>query len=189
MGGISKHAYALALVLAMAISVGCGGGGSSTATSHGDNTVTRASGRGAVQNDTGAGDGFIVPGGDNSIQRFGQEATAAERKAASEVLESYLQARASEQFVEECIYLARTAVEPLEKLAPSAPRGCVVALNALGIGASTGSDAMIGPVGSLRIGEGRAFALYHGRGGIDYVMPMVKESGAWKVASLAPIEL
>jgi hypothetical protein len=187
MGGTSKHAYALALILAAAISVGCGGRGSSTATSHGGDTVTRASG--AVQSDTGAGDGFIVPGGDNSIQRFGREAPASERKAASEVLESYMQARASEQFVEECIYLARTAVEPLEKLAPSAPRGCVVALSALGSSASTGSDAMIGPVGSLRIGGGRAFALYHGSGGIDYVMPMVKEGGAWKVASLAPIEL
>jgi len=36
---------------------------------------------------------------------------------------------------------------------------------------------MTGPIDSLRIGEGRGHAQYHGRGGRDWIVPVISEDG------------
>jgi hypothetical protein len=190
MGGTSKLALAIALVLATAICVtGCGGG-STTSNSSGGTPPTERGSTGADKAEPSKE--FIVPGGDNSVQRFGREASASEREAASKALEAYMTARAAADWAYQCIYLSMSAVEPLEKGEfQGARRGCTATLEAIGgnAPASTLVNTMTGPVGSLRVGEGRALALYHGRGGVDYVMPMTMEDGQWKVAALAPLEL
>jgi hypothetical protein len=46
-------------------------------------------------------------------------------------------------------------------------------------------DTMKSSIGALRlIGDGQAFAFYHGNDGKDYLIPMELEGGSWKVAAL-----
>lgn len=137
--------------------------------------------------------GFIVPGGDNSVQRFGSEAPAEEREAASRVVVSYLRARAAKDYGAECAALARSTVAPLRRLIASSHRGrqvsCVDALGALAGSRPAPENPLTGPIGSLRVDGDRAFALFHGRGGVDYTLSMQREGPIWKVATLEPVPL
>jgi hypothetical protein len=176
-------ATALAVALALALA-GCGGDDSTTAT---------GSGKGGAEAANGGPHSppsreFVSPGGDNSVQRAGTEGTASERAAASAALAAYLRAGAAERRAGQCRQLSAAARKSLEQLGGG---GCAAALEVAAprTASSARATAMVGPVGSLRIEGDRGFALYHGRGGVDYVMPMRKESGSWKVDSLAPVEL
>ncbi len=110
------------------------------------------------------------------------------------MLTAYMRARASDEWGKECRFLARSTAAPLRELAASSPglggKGCGAILKALegGTPPSTRADSMREGVASLRAKGDRGFALYHGRQGVDYLMPMVREGGAWRVGALAPIE-
>lgn len=110
------------------------------------------------------------------------------------MLTAYMRARASDEWRKECRFLAGSTVAPLRELAASSPglggKGCGAILKALegGTPPSTRADSMLDGVASLRAKGDRGFALYHGRHGVDYLMPMVREGGAWRVGALAPIE-
>lgn len=216
-------ALALAVLLALGIAA-CGSGGdsssstaSSTATAAQETTGTTAEGHGSGKSgggqsgsnqDQGSGGGsagsspssskgsagFRTPGGDNSIQNFGDEADAGEVEAVTAVLGAYLTARAKGGWAKSCTHLAKAAVAPLEQLASSSPKlkgkSCAAILAALegGVPASSRASTLIGPVASLRAEGKRGFALYHGPHGVNYFVPMVKEGGSWKVGALAPSE-
>ncbi len=47
-------------------------------------------------------------------------------------------------------------------------------------------NPMVEPLAALRIQGNQAFAFFHGARGQDYVIPMIKEGGEWKVGSLGP---
>jgi hypothetical protein len=47
---------------------------------------------------------------------------------------------------------------------------------------------MTGRIAALRVEGAEAFAFFHGTGGIDYVIPMKKVDGRWKVGAVAPQE-
>lgn len=138
---------------------------------------------------------FIVRGGDNSIQRFGEEGTPQERKQINAHLEAFMQARAAGDWKTMCHYLApreRGVMHVTIAKAGGTWKGCVSGVAAL-IGASPPSarmNTMAGPVVSVRQeGSTRAYALYHGKNGVDYAMPMLTHYGDWEVAALAPSEL
>lgn len=179
----------LAALLALLGGCGSGNGGTTAAGAGGHPQARDASGG------KGGSAGFIVPGGDNSVQEFGREASPGEREAASRILQGYLRARAASDFGAQCAALARSAVEPLEEL--SAPGGssgrgnaaCGAALQRLAGSRPGPADTMTRPIGALRVQGARGFALYHGAGGIDYVVPMRREGVLWKVATLEPVEL
>ncbi|HEX8754627.1 MAG TPA: hypothetical protein VF731_14535 [Solirubrobacterales bacterium] len=179
----------LAALLALLGGCGSGNGGTTAAGASGHPQARAASGG------KGGSASFIVPGGDNSVQEFGREASPGEREAASRILQGYLRARAARDFGAQCAALAQSAVEPLEEL--SAPRGssgrgkaaCEAALQRLAGSRPGPADTMTGPIGALRVRGARGFALYHGAGGIDYVVPMRREGVLWKVATLEPVEL
>jgi hypothetical protein len=184
---------AIAVLLALTASA-CGGGDSgdsatSPAAAGGESTAPTTAG-----GDGGSASGFRTPGGDNSIQEFGVEASTAEVDAATATLAAYLKARVAEDWEKDCAYLAKPAVAPLEQLAASSPRlkgkGCAAILAALASGTprSTRANTMTGAVASLRIEGDRGFALYHGARGVDYFVPMVKEDGEWKLGTLSPSE-
>lgn len=201
-------ACAIAALLALAL-VACGGddgddsSGSSTPT-----TTQETPGSPTPEgNDSGQGEAdssddapeeasgeFRSPGGDNSIQNFGEEADAAELEAATEALERFLEARAASDWSGQCEHLAAAAVKPLEQLAGQSSqlkgKDCAAILKALsaGLPASTRANTLTGGVASLRVEGDRAFALYHGPKGVDYFVPMAKEDGEWKVGTLAPTE-
>lgn len=50
-------------------------------------------------------------------------------------------------------------------------------------------DTLTGEIAALRVKGNEGFALYHGNDGNDYEMPMEKEAGRWRVASIATLEL
>jgi hypothetical protein len=138
--------------------------------------------------------GFRTPGGDNSVQNFGEEAEATEREAAEAALAGYLEARAEGDWAGQCDYLAKVTLKPIEQLAARSPevkgKGCAALLEALsaGLPASARADTMTDGIGSLRVEGERGFVLYHGAEGVDYFVPMLDEDGEWKVAALAPTE-
>jgi hypothetical protein len=204
MRGVWRFALALAVVALLVSGLAaCGGddAGSSTAVTTGESTTPATAekqGPGGDGGDDSSADrgsaGFRTPGGDNSIQTFGEEADDAEVAAASVVLVGYLEARSEEDWAGQCTYLAKAAVAPLEELVARSPqfkgKGCAAALPALmaGTPASTRANTLTGTIASLRVEGDRGFALYHGADGVDYFVPMAKEDGEWKLGAIAPSE-
>jgi hypothetical protein len=136
---------------------------------------------------------FLVPGKPNKIARFGEEASASERGAASAVLVQNLRARAAGDWAGQCSSLAAFVVKGLEQRGTKAGIGKECAKD-LGAAAKTASpavreDTLTGGIDALRVKGNRGWALYHGAHGIDYVIPMLRESGGWKVSSLLTNEL
>jgi hypothetical protein len=206
---------AIAALLAFGL-VACGGGDDettgSTPTSSGttDGTATAPENEGNGDNEKQAGDdesgasagddsgssqegsaAFRTPGGDNSIQNYGEEADAEQRQGAEAALATYLDAREAGDWATSCEYLAKAAVEPLEQLAESSPqlkgKGCAAIVGALSAQLPTSSRAnpLVEGVASLRFEGERGFALFHGPKSVDYFVPLVDEDGEWKVGALA----
>lgn len=223
MRGVHKLAVTLtAAALLAAALVACGGGDStdSTATStaattapakpagnaggdssaklkkdgSGGSSDSSNSGGGSTSSDEGSAS-FRTPGGDNSIQDFGDEADSSEREEASAALTAFLDARAKGDYAAQCDNLAKAATEPLEELAARSPKvkskGCAGTLEALTAGAPAStrvSPMTAAGVAALRIEGDRGFALFHGSKGSDYFVPMAKEGGQWKVGAIGPSE-
>lgn len=135
---------------------------------------------------------FREPGGDNSIQDFGDESEESELEEAARVVHDFLVARAGEDWETACSYFSASMVKQLEHLASQSEQlkdeGCGAIFNALTTPvppsarrAMTEVDAV-----SLRRDGERGFLLFHGPAGVDYFMPMVQEGGSWKVSSVAP---
>lgn len=138
---------------------------------------------------------FRTPGGDNSIQDYGDEAAGAEREAASVPLRDYLEARANDDWAKECALLAKAAVAPIEQFIAHSPqfkgKGCAAILKTL-MGqtpSSARANPMTAGIASLRFEGNRGFALFHGAGDVNFFVPMIKEDGKWKVGAIAPTEI
>ncbi len=211
---VRKLLLATVVVALMATGFGACGNGDSTDSSTGAAAPTETRKPAAAAGETGAAQkqddsngsasddagsspeggssSFRTPGGDNSIQNFGEEADASEREAASAALTGYLQARADDDLAAACAYLAEAAVKPLEELASRSPqlqgKGCGEILSFLiaGVPASTRASTLTGEIDSLRVEGERGFALYHGPKGADYFVSMLEENGEWKVGALEP---
>ena len=197
MRGVGKFALAPVVVALLATVLGaCGGGDSADSTSGSTTAATAETTPPTTAEDQGSGgsSSFLTPGGDNSIQNFGEEADASEVDAASAALAGFLRARSKDDWAGQCAYLVKAAVAPLEQLASRSPRfkgkGCAAVLAGLmaGTPASTRVNTLTDGIASLRFEGDRGFALYHGAHGVDYFMPMTKEDGEWKVGALAPSE-
>lgn len=175
---------------------GSGRGGGSSGSGGGSGGSGAGSGSGSGSGSESGSDDFVVPGGDNSVQEFGQEAGASEREQASKVLETYMQARAAEDQKTACASLSKVALAQLQDLATAVPgvdRGdsCVTIFVAIDKRTPplARANTMTGPIASLRVEGDRAFALYHGTKGVDYTIQMEKEGGGWKVAALVPFAI
>jgi hypothetical protein len=137
---------------------------------------------------------FLVIDGDNAVPTFGREATQAEREQASRVIEAWMHARAVTDWEKDCSYFSRQYVRALvaedaTKVTNGRVKTCPQALAYFGEAASGDyKNEMTGPIDSLRVTEGRGFALYHGRGGRDWSLPVDLENGRWLVSLAAPIE-
>jgi len=135
---------------------------------------------------------FVVKGGDNSIQEFGDEADTSELDAAAVVLHDFLDARAEGNWAAACDYMSKGIVESFKQLSSQAKEvedsSCAGILEALTNPAAKGAmkaEAEKADVGSLRTEGERAFVIYTGLEGTILAMPMANEDGDWKVASLA----
>jgi hypothetical protein len=135
---------------------------------------------------------FVVKGGDNSVQEFGEEADTSEFDAAAVALHNFLDARAEGNWAAACSYMSKATVESFEKLAAQAKQAgltsCGAILEKLTNPAAKGAmkaEAEKANVGSLRIEGEQAFVIYTGTDGTVLAIPMANEGGDWKVASLA----
>lgn len=170
-----------------------GGSGSDDSGSDGSgsSSKSRDSSKSSPSEEEGSAS-FRTPGGDNSIQDYGEEAAAEERAAASAVVAGFMRARAKGNWAAVCGYMANATLKPLEQLASRSPqfkdKDCASMLEVLTGAApdSTRANTLSGAIDSLRVKGVRGFALYHGTDGQDYYVPLVKEGGGWKVAALAP---
>lgn len=167
-----------------------GGSGSGKSSKGGEGSGSSKSGSGS----SSSPEDLKTPGGDNSIQNLGHEASDAEREAASDVLEAYLQARESGDQETACANMAKIGIEQLEDLSAAVPeakgKGCVAIFVAIDKRTPKAALAnpMAGPVGSLRIQGGLVYALFRGKNGSTYAIRMAKE-GTWGVAALAALAL
>jgi hypothetical protein len=205
-----------ALLLLAAAPAGCGGG-STSAPSAATTSAGRASssarpnalrrfaarsGRPAaaalprLRRAAGNARSFIVPGGDNSIQTYGREASAPQRARAGAVLKRYLTAYAAGDWPGACAQMSVQLKGSLQRLARSTGKtsasGCAPALRAFSAAAPAAARRVglpISAVAALRVEGEQGFALYHSAHGSGYFAPMLREAGRWRVASLGPTEI
>jgi hypothetical protein len=168
--------------------------GGSKKNGEGSGESTSGSGSKSDPNEKGS-ESFIVPGGDNSIQNYGDEAETGELEEAEREISGFLDARAKGDWAGVCTYLAKTTLKPIETLAAKAAqlkgKDCGELLETLS-GATPAAarvNTMTNGLASFRAEGERGFALYHGADGADYFVPMVNEDGSWKVGALAPTEV
>ncbi|HEY8082742.1 MAG TPA: hypothetical protein VIE64_04180 [Solirubrobacterales bacterium] len=174
----------IAVLVAAVLAIGFAACGNDDATSDSEVAVLKVSGGGSAQ--------FREPGGDNSVQNFGREASKAELTQAATVLHSYLVARAEKDWESACSYLSEGKVRELEQLAAQSSKlegkGCAATLGALAIGIPQAASVAATEVdaASLRVGGKMTFLLYHGAHNTDYFALMTNEDGAWKVDDTSP---
>jgi hypothetical protein len=138
---------------------------------------------------------FRTPGGDNSIQEFGEESSESELKQAAEALHSFYVARANEDWSAACSYLSSTTQKQLEELASRSEqlkdKGCAGVLQAFTqpLPPAIERETTEVDAGSLRREGERGFLIYTGAENKIYAINMTFEGGAWKVAGLAPVPL
>lgn len=135
---------------------------------------------------------FHTPHGDNSIPNYGAEAPASQRAGATAALRSYLVARAGGEWSTACAYLGgavRSQLETLVKASGGKAKGCAAAYAMLSahIPAAQRANPLTSGLAVLRVKGNKAFALFYGPHNQKYMMPMVREGGAWKVNQLDPI--
>ena len=172
----------MAAVLVLATLVGCGSSGEDT---------TKKQER-IYPNVKGPTRQFLVANGDNVVQFYGREASQAEREEASRTIHAWLRARAKQDWPKDCSYFHHRYRERLVDDARSVSGGkadnCPQALAYFGHKVS-GSlvDNLRGPIISFRVRAGKGYAQYHGTDGSDWILPMNKESGKWKVSNARPL--
>jgi hypothetical protein len=138
---------------------------------------------------------FYVPGGDNAVQLYGREASAAERAQASRVIGDWMRAREDKDHALECTYMSRSFIKGFVKDAANVSKGkvttCPATLAFFGFdagGVNFLTNTTSGPIDSLRIESGQGYAQYHGNDGHDYIVAVDKEDGRWLVATSAPFD-
>jgi hypothetical protein len=177
------------LIVLLALSLLLGGCGGSGATAP---TEPEAAGRQPHGDPGGGSRQFLLEGGDNSIQRFGQEAATAEREAAAAALHAFLDARAEADWATACRYAGADLLRSLRQAVTSSGSqvraSCAVILRGLAAGVPPRSlrEAAAADVGSLRVEGARGYLLYRGLPPETvYAFPMLREGDAWKVEALA----
>jgi hypothetical protein len=176
---------------------GTGGAGGDSGEGEGGKGSGEAGGSGGSSGGGSSGSGsgpgrskeFLTPGGDNSVQKFGTEASGAQLAAASAAVEGFMAARADHDWPAACKYLAAGTVAQVEKIiAPG--EGCAATLTKVSKNLPENGlpNTMSGPIDSFRVEGSKGFALWHGNDGVDYVLPLTMEGG-WKLTLFEPTAL
>lgn len=210
-----RLAGVLVIALAVAIvAVGCGGGSSSddsggggsdggksseaeTTNTDGADTGTPEEVEARQPNEPEPSKAFLKSGSKNKIAKFGEEASAKEREAASKVLEENFKAREAGEWAKQCASLSPGAIENVKEIASTQGGGdgggCAKELEfraqPLKLTKGLRENTLTGPIDALRFNGNRAYALFHGPKGRNYAMRMEKVDGEWKVDDLLTEEL
>lgn len=173
----------VALILA-----GCGGGEEQGGTTSATEGSTRESSPAAPGVPTS-------PGGDNSIQTWGREASARERRAAARALQAFLDARATLDLAKICAQVSPKLLADLrEELGAPGARCPQLLRVAIGQGADKAilrAEARGNEVLSFRVDAGQqAFVIYRDAQGQVWALPMNRDAeGEWKASLLGPIPI
>ena len=134
----------------------------------------------------------VSRGGDNSIQTWGLEASAAEREEVTATLRTFYDARAEADWATACRFLAAPQKAEFAGFVrgKSGNAACAEAMRGLAAGVPERAfdrEARIDYVLSLRVGEGNAFLIYTRPGEAQvYANAFAREGGDWKVVSVGP---
>jgi hypothetical protein len=188
------------LVVCAGLASGCGGGSASTSgPPNGEVPASKAANPpDAHTGEEGGIAEFRLPGGKkrevNRIISGSKESSSAEREAATKVLIQSLEARGTRDWAGQCHTLSANMAHVVEAngvvIAPK--QTCAENLATAGnkVPQAELADKMEGAIAALRlIGDGQAFAFYHGIEGKNYLIPMELEHGAWRVAAIAAQQL
>jgi hypothetical protein len=140
----------------------------------------------------GGSEQFIVKGGDNSIQEFGEESDDSELEEAAEAVHDFYVARAEGRWEDACAHLSESLLERLEQLAKSSTaledKSCPPFLEAFTSELTAAEWRTITTVdaGSLRQEGEQGFLVYYGAPEkTAYAMPLAREDDEWKVTALS----
>lgn len=167
---IRLHAPAALLALALLIG-GCG---------EDESPTSNGGGEGSTQ--AGAG----------SLQEFGANAGSSAASQAKSTLRDYFDARASEDWAEACSYMptdVRRLYGQLARQDDQVPGDTCAAFAKSATERRTESgqpDPSKVQLGAVRVAGRSGFVLYSG-GGTELAMPIKKEEGTWKPASLVGV--
>jgi len=132
---------------------------------------------------------YVVKGGDNSIQEFGEEAGESELQEAAEAVHGFFVARAEGRWADACSHLSASLLKQLEHLAEKSERSSCASFLAsftTQLPPATWREITTVDAGSLRNEGERAFLIYYGAPQKTvYAMPLASEDGEWKVGALA----
>jgi hypothetical protein len=139
----------------------------------------------------GGAEQFLVKGGDNSIQEFGEESDESELQEAAEAVHGFFVARATGDWEGACSYLSKSMAAQLEQLAKSSTeledKSCASFLESFTgkLTASEWRETTTVDAGSLRREDEQAFLIYYGPDKSVYAMPLADEDDTFKVGALA----
>lgn len=170
----------VAAICLCAAFAGCGGGASSS-------TGAATEGKGAEPSAR-----FLKPHSkERKLVTFGHEAPVEEREEAGAVVAASLKARAAGDFAAQCATLSRQVILKLPEA--KGPSDCAAALKKVAEPLSSTKefrkDTLAGAIAAMRVEGDRGYTLFHGNDGNDYLVPVKREAGAWKVDSLANTEI
>lgn len=133
---------------------------------------------------------FAGKGKNGELATVGKESTAAEREAASKVVEESFKAAESEEWAAQCATFSLELAEGIEKSSKLTGRlSCLQSIERLAKeNGGPPESPMTEPLAALRVNGSRAFAFFSGVGNRHFVIPLARESGQWKLASLGPEE-
>jgi hypothetical protein len=141
----------------------------------------------------GGSEQFVVKGGDNSVQEYGDESDESELEAAAQVVHDFYVARATGHWSEACSLMSTSLLEQLEDLAAKSTKvkGCPPFLEAFTspLPASAWREITTIDAGSLRRDGEQGFLIYTGASKTVYAMPLKEEDGAWRVTALSATTL
>ena len=183
MGGKRRIGALISVAFLAAVAGACGGGASA-----GSNSTPSKK----VQSEPSLE--FLGKGPNGQLVKVGREASQAEREAASRVLKKSFDAREAHDWRKQCSTLSSLLVEQIEKASAvfGATVGCAVSLELQTSRAPKAGleNNMTGPIDILRVNQRiNGFAFYHGTRGKDYIIPLIKEHGEWRLTALAAEEI
>ncbi len=123
-------------------------------------------------------------GGEQSIERLGEEASGSEREAVLSTFSSYLGALGERDYQSACPQLAKVVRESLAQIA-NQRASCAEVLPAILAPSATplARAQAEGQVTKVRIEEKQGFVVFKAPGAKLYQLTMVREGGEWKAGS------
>lgn len=123
--------------------------------------------------------------GDNSIQRWGVEATVAEQVEGTAAVQLYLDARVEGDWKRVCDLLASRSRAEQSRIVGGLPCSRSTAILLAGTSRDRLAEEAEIEALSFRIGGGYAFLIYRRPDGI-YAIGLTRQGGDWKVVSATP---